>query len=75
MRLENIQPDPLLQMTLLLHDCGKPLCFTEGRDGQGHFYGHAEKGALLADAALRRLKILTTIQESALSGSSHCMTR
>lgn len=40
----------------LLHDIGKPSCFTLDDSGVGHFYHHAEKSALIALDILRRLK-------------------
>lgn len=40
----------------LLHDIGKPSCFTLDENGIGHFYGHAEKSALIALDILKRLK-------------------
>ena len=45
-----------LCMTMLLHDIAKPVCYTVDESGTGHFYGHAEKSAELADTILRRLK-------------------
>ncbi len=48
--------EPVLRLTMLLHDIGKPLCFSVGRDGVGHFYGHAGKSAELAEKILRRLR-------------------
>lgn len=45
-----------LCMTMLLHDIAKPVCYTVDKSGTGHFYGHAEKSAKLADMILRRLK-------------------
>ena len=45
-----------LCMTMLLHDIAKPVCYTVDESGTGHFYGHAEKSAELADSILRRLK-------------------
>ena len=47
---------PVLRLTMLLHDIGKPLCFSAGSDGVGHFYGHAAKSAELAEEILRRLR-------------------
>ena len=41
---------------MLLHDSGKPACFTLDENGFGHFPNHAEVSAELADTALRRLK-------------------
>lgn len=45
-----------LCMAMLLHDIAKPVCYTVDESGTGHFYGHAEKSAELADTILRRLK-------------------
>ena len=58
--------DPLLRLALLLHDCGKPACFSLDAAGQGHFYGHAEKSAALADGALRRLRFDNGVRERAV---------
>ncbi len=46
----------ILRWTMLLHDVEKPSTLTLGKDGQNHFYGHQEKGALTAKNILRRLK-------------------
>lgn len=43
---------PRVRLAALLHDVGKPACYLE----TGRFYGHAERGAVLAEAILRRLK-------------------
>ena len=52
----NAPPDPLLRWTLLLHDLGKPECFTVDEAGQGHFYGHDDLGAQLAADIAQRLR-------------------
>ncbi|MBQ7277844.1 MAG: HD domain-containing protein [Clostridia bacterium] len=44
-----------LRLALLFHDCGKPACFTLGEDGRGHFYGHPQISARIAESCLRRL--------------------
>lgn len=49
-------PDPILRWAALLHDVGKPPCFSLGEDGVGHFYGHGEKSCELAGAILTRLR-------------------
>ncbi len=56
--LDNLPPDASLALRLatLLHDVGKPSTKGVGEDGRVHFYGHADKGALLARALLVRLK-------------------
>jgi tRNA nucleotidyltransferase (CCA-adding enzyme) len=41
---------------MLLHDVEKPNTITLGKDGQNHFFGHQEKGAMTAKNILRRLK-------------------
>ena len=46
----------ILRFTMLLHDVEKPNTVTTGKDGQNHFYGHQEKGAVTAKNILRRLK-------------------
>lgn len=47
--------DLSVKTALLLHDIGKPRCFTEDERG-GHFYGHNVAGRDLADAVTRRLR-------------------
>ena len=53
---ECVLPDRITRWAALLHDAGKPACFTVDGAGQGHFYGHAKPGAEIARAALTRLK-------------------
>ena len=53
--VENIEPTPVLRLTALFHDIGKPECFFM-KDGQGHFYGHADIGADMTTKILSRLK-------------------
>ncbi|QAT49335.1 HD domain-containing protein [Caproiciproducens sp. NJN-50] len=52
----SIPPDPILRLTMFLHDLGKPLCYSEDQNGTGHFYGHPEKSAELAELILKRLR-------------------
>ena len=54
--VDAIAPDPVLRLAMLLHDIGKPECFFTDGAGVGHFYGHGETGAAMADAILRRLR-------------------
>lgn len=55
--MEHCPPQRLLRWALLLHDCGKPACYTVDFRGDGHFYGHAAISAGLADEALLRLRM------------------
>lgn len=49
-------PEPVLRWAAFLHDIGKPPCFSLAADGVGHFYGHAQKSAELAEKILQRLR-------------------
>lgn len=49
--------DAASRLAVLLHDVGKPHCFTMGDDGKGHMYGHEKVGEPIADAVCRRLKL------------------
>ena len=46
---------PALRWAALLHDVAKPHTLTVDDEGRGHFYGHDEQGARMADAIMRRL--------------------
>ena len=54
--LAAVPPEADLRLTVLLHDIGKPNCFTVDEKGQGHFYGHSAESARLAGEMLRRLR-------------------
>ncbi len=51
-----ISPRPVLRLTMLLHDIGKPSCFTRDRNGVGHFYGHPKVGTEMTAHILKRLR-------------------
>lgn len=50
------EPDPLIRLTMLLHDIAKPPAKTTDENGCDHFYGHQAAGGELAVRILRRLK-------------------
>ena len=52
-----------LRWAALLHDIGKPGCFTLDEKGVGHFYGHEKVSAEMASAILRRLKAPTALRQ------------
>lgn len=54
--VENVSENLALRWAALLHDVAKPRTFTRDENGRGHFYGHAEQSAPIADAILQRLK-------------------
>ena len=49
------RPDPMVRWALLLHDLGKPDCFTLDDRGIGHFYGHPQRSMELAEGIFDRL--------------------
>ena len=56
--------DLILRCAMLLHDVGKPLCFTVDSNGVGHFHGHPAQSQILADAMLRRLRCDTATRRA-----------
>lgn len=50
-----IGPDISIKMALLLHDIGKPECYSEDENG-GHFYGHSVPSMRIAKDVMDRLK-------------------
>lgn len=54
--VEAVPPDPVLRLTMLLHDIGKPACRSTDENGIDHFYGHPAVSARLADEMLRELR-------------------
>lgn len=66
-------PDLILRLVMLLHDCGKPNCFTLDDNGVGHFYNHANISAGLADEVLSRLRFDShTRNEAVYLIKHHC---
>lgn len=55
--VEAIRPEPVLRLTMLFHDVGKSVCYTEDVKGIGHFYGHAKHSVPLAKRAMARLRL------------------
>lgn len=48
--------DDAIKMALLLHDIGKPSCFSTDDEGNGHFYGHAKESVKIAEKVVDRLR-------------------
>lgn len=55
--IANTKKNKNARLALLLHDIGKPDCFTIGDDGVGHFYGHQKRSAIFAEEILKDLKV------------------
>lgn len=73
--LEAVPEDLVLRWAALLHDLGKIPTFTQDATGRGHFYGHAQAGAEMADAVLRRLEAPEELREQAVFLIARHMTR
>ena len=73
--VENTPPTLRLRWAALLHDTGKVPTFTRDETGRGHFYGHAQESAAIADTVLRRLKAPTDLREQATELIGLHMTR
>ena len=54
--LDASENTPLMRWAALLHDIGKPVCFTTDDLGRRHFKGHPAVGEKLARDILKRLK-------------------
>ncbi len=67
-------PELPLRWAALLHDVGKPPCFTEDEAGTGHLYGHAKVSARLANDILLRLKAPTALRKAVVTLVEQHMT-
>jgi tRNA nucleotidyltransferase (CCA-adding enzyme) len=54
--VEEVSPEPVLRMTMLLHDAGKPYTRTTDEKGVGHYKGHQACSAALAAEVLEKLR-------------------
>lgn len=59
----NAHADSVMRWTALLHDVGKPHCFSFDEQGVGHFFGHASKSTVIADELLQRLRFDNATRE------------
>lgn len=56
-----------LRLAALLHDVGKPQCFYRDENGIGHFHGHAQVGAEMAEKILTRLRCSNRLKEQVVT--------
>ena len=61
--LPHIPPTETLRLAILLHDSGKPDCFTLDEACIGHMHGHAERSAEIADEVLSSLRVDNATRE------------
>ena len=69
-----VPADLALRWAALLHDIGKVPCFTQDETGRGHFKGHAQAGARMADTVLQRLHAPAGVREEAVWLIEHHMS-
>ena len=69
-----VPADLALRWAALLHDIGKVPCFTRDETGRGHFKGHAQAGARMADTVLQRLRAPAGVREEAVWLIEHHMS-
>lgn len=65
--VKSVDDNPLLRMSMLLHDIGKPKACKRDDNGTCHFKGHPKYSAEIADNILRRLKYPTDFIETCLT--------
>lgn len=61
-----VRDDPVLRMTMLLHDVGKPRACTTDAEGSNHFKGHQKISAELAKAVFSRLRCPNSLSQPCL---------
>lgn len=64
-------PDLALRYALLFHGAGKPDCQAKNANGAATYYGHAERSAMIAGNALRRLNISEDLIEEVMFLINH----
>lgn len=65
--VKNIDNEPVLRMTMLLHDIGKPISERKDEKGISHFSGHNKISAGIAKQILERLRYSNDFIESVVS--------
>ena len=61
--VEGVPSQLNLRWAALLHDIGKPATCVIDETGEGHYHGHAQKSAQMADTVLLRLKAPTALRK------------
>lgn len=54
--IEESYSDPIINLSILFHDIGKPYCCTTCNNGYSHFKGHGRISADIAETIMKRLK-------------------
>lgn len=64
--LEISADTPVIRLTMLFHDIGKPKVRVFDQNGRGHFRGHQEAGAAITEIILKRLRFSRRMSEEIL---------
>ncbi len=64
--VEAVEPELVLRLTMLFHDCGKPDCFSVDDRGVGHFYRHGERSVELSRQMLGALRCDNQLRDRVL---------
>lgn len=73
--VEAVPGDVTLRWAALLHDVGKIPTFTLDENGRGHFYGHAQASADMAETILQELKAPNALRQRVVQLIAAHMTR
>ena len=65
--VKSVDNNPLLRMSMLLHDIGKPKACKRDENGTCHFKGHPKHSAEMAERILHRLKYPTDFIETCIT--------
>lgn len=65
--VKSVDNNPLLRMSMLLHDIGKPKACKRDENGTCHFKGHPKHSAEMAEIILHRLKYPTDFIETCIT--------
>lgn len=69
--VEAVAPQAALRWAMLLHDAGKPACFSVDEQGMGHAYGHGAVSRQYAEQAMERLKMDHATRDKVLMLVAH----
>lgn len=69
--VENVEPELVLRLTMLFHDCGKPDSFSMDERGVGHFYHHGERSVELTRQMLSDLRCDNLLRDRILLQVEH----
>ena len=58
-----VEIDIIIRLAVLFHDIGKPNCYTEDKNGIGHFYKHTIISSDITEKILKRLRFSNNIIE------------